>query len=118
MTKVLPLSDKKKLRVIFRIEPGCLGPDGENLINDFCQFAQPRIDLQNTSKRVNWSDLITCELAPRSDKSLPEVQYTIDTRALSHDKAARYFALFSKQLDEFEHDLNEKLSDLIDVYLS
>ncbi len=103
--------------MIFRVEPGCLGPDGENLIDDFCQFAQPRIDLQNTSERVSWTDLIICELSPRRDKSLPEVQYTINTKALSHDKAARYFALFNKRLEEFEHDLNEELSDLIDAYL-
>jgi len=118
MTKILPLSDKKKLRVIFRVEPGCLGPDGENLIGDFGQFAQPLINLQNSPERVNWADLIICELAPRNDKSRPEIQYVINAKILSHDKAVRYFALFNKQLDGFEHELNEKLSDLIDEYLS
>jgi len=88
------------------------------MIEDFCQFAQPRINLPCASKPTIWTDLITCQLTARNDKALPELQYTINTRTLSHEKAARYCAIFSKRLVDFEDELNEKLSDLIESYLT
>ncbi|HED33284.1 MAG TPA: hypothetical protein ENJ08_03580 [Gammaproteobacteria bacterium] len=118
MSSSQPLTANKKLKVIFRIEPGCLGPDGKSLIDNFCHFAQPHIDLPCTSKLTSWTDLISCQLTPRHDKSLPELQYIIDTKTLSREKATRYCAMLNKCLDDFEDALNEKLSDLIDTYLT
>ena len=31
----MQLSDEKKIRVMYRVEPGCLGPEGADHIEDF-----------------------------------------------------------------------------------
>ncbi len=111
MTTNLPLSDEKKLTVIYRVEPGCLGPDGENLIGEFCSFAQAQIKQLDT-------DFIHWHLVPRNDKALPEMQYKINNKTLSHNKAVKYLAAFDRQLDDFEDHLNEKLADLIELHLA
>lgn len=124
MTKTLPVSDDKKLRVIYRVEPGCLGPDGRKTIEDFCHFAQPQIQLPVApapdigTGLVSWADLIICQLLPRNDKKLPELQYQINNKSLSHEKAAKYIAMFDRQLNDFEDEIHEKLADLIDTHLA
>lgn len=76
----LPLPDEKKLTVVSRIEPGCLGPEGDNLVDDFCQFAQKGLASLD-------SDFVHWELSPRVDKSLPEMQYHLQQKRITHDQA-------------------------------
>jgi len=106
----LPLPQEKKLTVVCRIEAGCLGPEGADHIEEFCNFAQTEVEPID-------SDFVHWELIPRHDKSLAEMQYKINNKKLNHDKAAKYLAMFNKNLDEFEDHLHEKLSHLIDQYL-
>jgi hypothetical protein len=96
--------------VLFRLEPGCLGPDGSLHIDKFCQQAQKEF----TSL---YSDCIHWDIIPRNDKSLPEMQYRISNKNLSHDQVAQYLQLFEINRDEFEHQLHEKLTIIIDQYL-
>jgi hypothetical protein len=110
MTTNSPLPQERKLSVLFRVEPGCLGPDGKDHVIQFCSFAQNEVTAIDT-------DFIHWEIVPRFDKALPEMQYTIANKRLSHDKAATYLALFEKSLDEFEEHLHEKLAQLINQYL-
>lgn len=105
-----PLPQDKKLTVIFRVETGCLGPEGISHIDDFCNFAQKDIETVD-------ADFVHWELIPRHDKTLPEMQYKINNKGLDHDKASKYLQLFNKDLDEFESHLHEKLAELIDQYL-
>ena len=37
------MTNKAVVEVIYRLEPGCLGPDGAQYITEFCQFAQPLV---------------------------------------------------------------------------
>ena len=67
MKSSLPLSEDKKLSVIFRVEPGCLGPDGKRYVSEFCSFAQSEL-------RSLDSDYIAWNIIPRKDKKLPEMQ--------------------------------------------
>lgn len=110
MEITLPLPENKKLTVEFRVEPGCLGPSGKDHIENFCQLAQNEIQLIN-------SDFVHWVIIPRYDKSLAEMQYKINNKNLNHTQAAKYLQLFNKNLDEFEEQLNEKLSQLIEHYL-
>ena len=106
----LPLPQEKKLSVICRVEPGCLGSDGAKHIEAFCSFAQKEyapID----------ADFIHWEITPRLDKSLAEMQYRVGDRGLTHAQAARYLALFEKDLDQFEESMHLKLGDLIEQHL-
>ena len=105
-----PLSQDKKLTVVFRVEAGCLGPKGEDHIDEFCRIAT------NDFKSID-SDFIHWKITPRDNKSLSEMEYRINNKNLSHDKAATYLDLFKKNLDEFEEHLHDKLAVLIDQYL-
>lgn len=104
-----PLPADKKLTVTFRVEPGCLGPDGKSLIEAFCSYAQQDIKLLDLDY-VNW------HITPRFDKSLPEIQYNIHGKRISHDQANKYIALFGKQLSELEEHLDDRLTSLIDSF--
>ncbi|MCL6416747.1 hypothetical protein MIB92_13890 [Aestuariirhabdus sp. Z084] len=100
----------KKLTLLFRVEPGCLGPEGESHIDEFCVVAQQEFEQISP-------DFIRFSIVPRRDKSLPENEYRIADKSLSHDQASRYLAHFQENLEELEDQLNELLSHLIDRYL-
>ncbi len=106
----LPLPEDKKLTVIFRLETGCLGPEGETHIEEFCQLALNKF-LSLHSDFLHWG------IVPRYDKSLPEMQYVINYKNLSKEQAEKFFALFGVNLGEFEDTLHKKLALLIDQYL-
>ena len=106
----LPLPLYKKLTVTFRVEPGCLGPDGIDHIEGFCKFAKKEVALLN-------SDFVRWVITPRYDKSLLETEYKTNNKRLAHDKAEKYLRVFGKELDDFEEHLQDKLSVLIDQYL-
>lgn len=105
------LPQEKKLSVLFRVEPGCLGPNGKDFVDEFCQFAQKGV------AKID-ADFVHWDIVPRHDKRLPELEYKIRNKNLSHDKAAKYLELFDKCLDDFEQHLNDKLGLLIEIYLA
>ena len=110
MPSDLPLTHERKLTVVFRLESGSLGPDGDNLIEDFCKTAQTHLsNLDN--EYINW------EIVPRYDKTLPERQYKINNKLLSQEMAKRYLAMFDRQIDLFEDNLDDQLGELINKYL-
>lgn len=104
------LSKDKKLIVVLRIEPGCLGPSGKDRIDDFCRFAQEKAQSLN-------SHFLYWEIVPRHDKALPEMQYRIVDKTLSREQAAKYLEMFEADIDEFESDLQDRLGMLIDQFL-
>lgn len=106
----LPLPEEKKLTVVCRVEPGCLGPSGIDHIEEFCKFAQ--IEFEPVD-----SDFVHWELLPRLDKNQEEMQYKINNKMLTHDKAKKFLEIFNKNFDEFEEHLHEKLASLIDQFL-
>ncbi|UAA40829.1 hypothetical protein KIH87_14700 [Paraneptunicella aestuarii] len=108
MTLSLPLY--KKLNVLFRVEPGCLGPNGIEHIEAFCKFAKK--DIANLD-----SGYIRWVITPRYDKSLPEMEYKVRNKILTQERASKYLAMLDKSLDEFEEHLQERLAELIDQFL-
>ncbi len=106
----LPLPEEKKLTVIFRLEPGCLGPQGDELIDEFCQAAQANFQSVH-SEIVHWN------IVPRNDKALPEMQYQINNKNLSQVQAAQFLDVFNENLDKFESQVHKKLAELIDQHL-
>ncbi|WP_415888018.1 hypothetical protein ACMXYO_08275 [Neptuniibacter sp. QD37_6] len=105
----MTLADSKKLTVIFRIEPGCLGPEGLSHVDKFC--IQAGLKLQRSAPAY-----ITWQVEPRHDKTLPEIDYAILGRALSRDHAKRYLSHFDQQIDSFEMEAFDELPDIIDQY--
>jgi len=104
------LDDSHKLTVLCRIEPGCLGPNGKDLIDDFCRYAQSRVQDIDAS-------FVIWQLVARHDKTLPEMHYSISGKNLDHAKAERYLAHFNQQLADFEDHFHNQLANLIDDYL-
>jgi hypothetical protein len=105
----LPLPDHQKLTVTYRIEPGCLGPEGSSHVDDFCVFAEERVaDLD--------ADFIHWHIIPRNDKSLAEMEYSVAKKQLTHDKADTYLRIFGKDLDEFEDHIQGECVGLINQY--
>ncbi|GIU43219.1 hypothetical protein TUM3794_28360 [Shewanella colwelliana] len=105
------LSDNKKLVLLCRIEPGCLGPDGIDHIANFCRFANGALKHVD-AEFIKWRPL------PRYDKSLDEIEYSIAGKGLTRPQAAQYLAVFDKSLEEFEEHFHDTLTELIDIYLA
>jgi len=53
MKTQLPLPEEQKLAVTYRVEPGCLGPQGVDYIDDFCIFAEKAV-AELDSDFVRW----------------------------------------------------------------
>lgn len=111
MKAVLPKLQGKKLTVTYRVEPGCLGPDGKDKIDEFCIYAQLQVLLLDLDY-VNWN------IIPRNDKSLPELEFDLDGKRMSDSQAERYFSLFGKSVDDFDASLSDELSIFIDGFLA
>jgi len=106
----LSLSNDLKLTVLFRVEPDCLGPDGERHVQGFCDFAQKEVESID-------SDFVDWCVTPMFDKLQPEIEYKIGSKKLTNDKVARYLEMFDKNQSEFEAYISEKISLLISQYL-
>ena len=98
------------ITVLYRVEPGCLGPDGKFFIEDFCAFANEEFK-SIQQEQIDWF------FVPRHDKSLAEIQYQYVERNLSREMAQKLLSVRSIEIDEFEERLNDNLSDLIDRFL-
>lgn len=95
--------------VIYRVEPGCLGPEGALHIAEFCQFAQPLV-AAHTPSFMQW------QLEPRFDKKLPEMQCVLAGKYLTAQQVARFLTLQHTNADTLEEQINFQLTHLIDQY--
>ncbi len=109
MKNSLPLPDSKKMMVTFRVEAGCLGPKGESVVSEFCVFAQKNVDSLD-------SDYVIWCVEPRNDNTLPELQYSVCGKKMTHSQAEKYLEVFDQCLDEFEGHLEDRLTNLIEVF--
>ena len=111
MSEISQLSNDQKLKVTYRVEPGCLGPEGAKYVRKFCKFAeQAVVDLD--------AEFIEWHIVPRFNKGVSEMRYTVNKKQLTHDKADKYLSMFGKELDEFEGHLEERLATIIDDFMS
>jgi hypothetical protein len=109
MSNLLSTADNK-LVILFRLEPGCLGPDGIEHIEVFCAIAERA--LQSLNQQVcRW------QLTPRYDKSLDEVQYSLAGKVLPLDKAVKYLQACDTELSQLMEHFEDKLAQLINQYL-
>lgn len=105
----MSLPEENKITVIFRIEAGCLGPQGISHVANFCAKAhQSFINLH--------PDFMNWKVIPRLDKTQPELDYSISDRPLTRDHASKYLQHFNLEIDKFEMELFDKLPEMIDQY--
>ncbi|MFC3093513.1 hypothetical protein DRW07_04755 [Alteromonas sediminis] len=107
MTVALPLY--KKLILLYRIEPGCLGPEGGEHVEAFCDFARKK--LKDKHKHfMRWT------IKPRYDKGLPELEFQIKNAPISREQAAKFMVAFDVNINAFEEQLEEELAQLVDDF--
>jgi len=99
----------KKLWVVFRMEPGSLGPDGQHYIQEFCEFAQ--VQLQASAKPyISWF------IIPRFDKTLAEMEFQISGKKVPEIKAKQYLTVFGEDLSDFEDELDNNLEAIVNQF--
>ena len=112
MTEKSASSASKQLTIQYRLEAGCLGPSGQDYVEDFCFFAYAKLE-EVSNEHVRW------EIIPRYDKTLPEFEYTLGKKKkLSRDQAARYLEMLNHNLDKLEGMFEDILSVLIDEFIA
>ena len=109
MKPSLPLPTEKKLTVIFRVEPGSLGPNGPTQAQAFCLQAESQFSLMD-------ADFIHWQIIPRFDKSLAELEYAVGNKRLSREQAQQYLKVFGQDLHEVEDHLISEISRLIGLH--
>ncbi|WP_216628489.1 hypothetical protein [Pseudoalteromonas caenipelagi] len=102
------MSEDKRIRLLYRVEPGCLGPTGVDYVEGFCQFA---------NKIIKPPIYASFNFVPRYDKSLPEREYKVGNKNLSSTQVIAYLDRLDKDKDEFEEQIDDLLSHAIDAYL-
>jgi hypothetical protein len=111
MKSALPLQEEKKLFVTYRVEAGCLGPDGLSHIAKFCKFAQSEMEAVD-------SEYITWNIVHREDKTLPEMEYNVFGKVINDSQADKYLSMFGKNLNEFENNLSDLITNLIYQFMN
>ena len=102
--------EDKKLTLIVRVESGCLGPKGADVVDDFCRQACKVFESL-------YPEFIVWQIESRDDMALPEKDYYIEHKRLENIKATKYLALFGQNLTEIEMVLEDKLVAHINDYL-
>jgi hypothetical protein len=105
----MELADDKKLHLLYRVEPGCLGPTGAETIERFCEYANQQIT------PVYFAGY---HFVPRFDKTKPERQYSINQKLLSAVQTQAYLGHFKTSIDDFEEQLDELLTEAIERFLN
>ena len=111
MVGSLPLSEDKKLVVVYRVEAGCLGPEGKTLVQSFCDFAQQSIQTLDC-------DVISWHIIPRNSKTDPEIEYNVVGKRISYSQAERYVGHFGRTFDGFEAHLSERIAHYIEDFMN
>ncbi|MCQ8878858.1 hypothetical protein NQT69_12670 [Pseudoalteromonas shioyasakiensis] len=104
----MQLSDDKKLHLLYRVEPGCLGPNGGQMIERFCDYA---------NQHLTAPIFAHYHFTPRFDKSKAERQYSVNSKLLAEQQVKTYLTHFKVSKDDFEEQLDELLTQAIDRFL-
>ncbi|WP_028775146.1 hypothetical protein [Shewanella waksmanii] len=100
----------RKLTLLCRIEPGCLGPQGVDHVEAFCRYAHAELK-SFYPEAIAWLPL------PRYDKSLAEFEYLVGKKNLSFAQAQQLLTVLGIQLNDVEEQFHDKIADLIDLFL-
>jgi hypothetical protein len=102
-----------QINALFRLEPGCLGPNGIDLAYAFCD--QIKHDLQS---QINNNQVINWRIEPRFDKTLPETEYSFNERPINPSQAKQLAEKLGINLDDIEMNLHDMLAEWIDDFLA
>ncbi len=103
-------SQSPKLNINYYIESGCLGAQGEQKIQHYCQFLTQK--LQHI-----YNDFCTWHVKPLSDLHQPHIQYFIAHKKLSDEQATRYLNALQKNKKKFESQIDDIVIHSIEDYM-
>jgi len=104
---------QNKLTILYRVEPGCLGPDGDSHVDDFCKLAGKQL----SSEPAFANHVISWCIEPRRDKTLPEMQFKLVSKVISHQQAETYLKATGHKLDTIEDNLIRSITSQVNEYL-
>ncbi|GGI90650.1 hypothetical protein [Shewanella gelidii] len=104
-------SNTTHLTIMYRIEPGCLGPDGLEHVEAFCLVSQKFFN-QTDKLGIEW------HIVPRYDKTLSEFQYSVASKRLDSCQAEKVLSAFNLDLNTVLESFEDKLPELIDQYIA
>lgn len=105
------IDDLKKLTLYLRVDPSALGPDGQALVDEFCQFAEPVLNSKT-------DEHIRVLLKVRQGADEPPCEFFALKKLLTYDQADQYLSLFNQELDSVEAAVEEQMSQLMDEFLA
>ncbi|KZN45499.1 hypothetical protein [Pseudoalteromonas luteoviolacea] len=91
-----------------RLEPGCMGPQGKDHIETFCQK-------ENTSPWQNHFAIVS--VVPRYDKTLPEWEYRLKNKLLKAEQANRVVEMHNTSKADLEEEIETHIAHEIDRYM-
>lgn len=109
MDKTNTLSKEQQLLVICRIESGCLGPQGEEHVEAFCDYIKDKFPTPDLHF-IRW------EVTPREGLDFPELEYRLQGKRLLQNHAEKYLSMFNTKIEEFEDYIDDKIVDQIEQY--
>lgn len=101
--------NERVLTLIYRVEPGCLGPEGSRHIEAFCNYS-------NAQLAASANNSIQYFFTPRYDKSKAELEYRLIGKVMKPEQVDSYLARLGTSLDEFEFKLGELAVELIEAF--
>ncbi|QBF81379.1 hypothetical protein EXU30_00700 [Shewanella maritima] len=101
----------KQLTILYRLEPGCLGPDGVDHIEAFCLLVQKALAAKG-NVHYKW------QVVPRFDKSKPEIQFTLNGKSLTEQQAQKYLSMLTIELDNVIDGFEDMLTKMINQYIA
>ncbi|GHB60628.1 hypothetical protein GCM10008107_07340 [Psychrosphaera saromensis] len=104
------MSQDLDLKLIVRVEPGSLGPDGLDHVEAFCEVAN------KVFSKVDYIQL-SFTIVPRYDKALPELELLMNDVTLPEQRATLLLDKLHVTFDQVEEEVMERISKLIDRFL-
>jgi hypothetical protein len=97
------------LELRFRLEPGCLGPDGKHYIEAFCQLIN----------RLHFSvSGIQLSVFPRYDKSLSESEFLLEGKLISSSQAQKLLSLTQHSITDIEDSIDDFITTKIEQFMT
>jgi len=110
MTNTDTTQKMPRLTITFRVEPGCLGPQGNEYVTPFCKQAHQTFQALE-------ADVIEWNIVPRFDKALDEIEFKLQNKLLNQAQTSKYFNIIERSQEETEELLHNKIADLIDEFM-
>ncbi len=98
------------LTVIYYVEAGCLGANGDKLIDGFCDFMSLKVNQTNNELCV-WSIQVL------TDIHKPHIEYFIQQKKLDSRQARVFLKKYGKDIDVFEESIDDLVINTIEDYL-